>query len=121
MSKEYIEQVCIENVAKILYHLSRFKSMRASFAYRQSRHSWLAAGVPANLESAVLQETLRQLGIPFEVSRNMYRGRSYRSVIIVLDVPKLRGALENLEKSGTLYRVLRKAYRRVARRLFASA
>jgi len=121
MSQEYNEQVCLENVSKILYHLSRFKSMRASFAYRQRRHSWLAAGVPPHLESAVLQEALRLIGVPFEVSKNMYRGRSYRSIITVLDVPRLRNTLENLEKNGALYSVLRKAYKEAVHRLFGKA
>jgi hypothetical protein len=121
MSKEYNEQVCIENVAKILYRLSMYKSMRASFSYRQQKHSWLATGVPPRLESMVLQEALKLLDVPFEVSRNMYRGRSYRSVVTVLDVKRLRDTLAALEKSGKLYRVLRKAYKNAVQRIFCKA
>ena len=51
----------------------------------------------------------------------MYRGRSYRSVITVLDVKRLRDTLAALEKSGKLYRVLRKAYKNAVQRIFYRA
>jgi hypothetical protein len=118
MSREYQEQICVENVAKILYHLSKFKSLQASFVYRQARHSWLSGGIHPHIESSVLQEALRLLGVPFTVERCSYRGRSYRSRVIVHDVPKLREVLKQLEKDGRLYRVLKKAYKSTTCRLF---
>ncbi|MCI4408655.1 MAG: hypothetical protein JHC26_06160, partial [Thermofilum sp.] len=97
MAKTAIQSAYISNVEKILWHLARYKTKRASFVYRRKRRRFLDRGVSAAIEKRMLVEALKLLGVPFVEDRHRKR-----TVITVLDTDILRKRLEDENLSSLL-------------------
>jgi hypothetical protein len=102
-----LRQLYIEDVRRILIHLSTFRTRRASFSFRKRRHAWLHGGAHPPLESRILREALALLGVP-----HVYEKGNTHSRVIIEDTDALRAALS----SPHLDDVLREAYRRAVSR-----
>jgi len=88
----------VENVAKILYVLSSYKSRQASFTYRHWKHSYLVR-VPSYhpvIESLLLRRVLERLGVPFVVEPRNAKLTTAGRRITVTDVPVLQNALKKM-------------------------
>jgi hypothetical protein len=109
MAKTVIQSAYLESVEKILWHLAKYKTKRASFVYRRKRHRWLNPGISAAIEKRILVEVLRLLGVPFKEERHRKR-----TVITVLDTDVLRERL----RDKRFARVLENAYSNVMRGLW---
>jgi len=87
----------VENVAKIIYHLSSYKSRQASFTYRHRKHEYLVRvpGYHPVIESMLLRRVLERLGVPFRVEPNAKLTTAGRR-ITVTDVVILQKALKGM-------------------------
>ncbi|WP_288007988.1 hypothetical protein [Thermofilum sp.] len=88
----------VENVAKILYVLSSYKSKQASFIYRHKKRRYLVRvpGYQAAIESMLLRCVLERLGVPFTVEPRAKMTTAGRK-ITVTNVEALRKVLDNMD------------------------
>jgi len=88
----------VENVAKILYVLSSYRSKQASFTYRHWKHRYLVRvpGYHPAIESMLLRRVLERLGVPFTVEPRDAKLTTAGRRFTVTNVEALQKALDNM-------------------------
>jgi hypothetical protein len=88
----------VENVAKILYVLSSYKSRHASFTYRHRKHRYLVRvpGYHPTIESMLLWRVLKRLGVPFIVEPHDAKLSTAGRRFTVTNVEALQKVLDNM-------------------------
>lgn len=88
----------VENVAKILYVLSSYKSRQASFKYRHWKRRYLirVPGYHPAIESMLLRRVLERLGVPFTVEPQDTKLTTAGRRFTVTNVEALQKALDSM-------------------------